>query len=348
MNAYRSHTCGALTAADAGSQVRLSGWVHRVRDHGGVLFIDLRDHYGMTQVIADSDSPAFAALEKLRAETVIRIDGRVKLRDASLVNPKLPTGEIEVYATARRGAGRVRRTAAAGVRRPGLSRGNAAGLSLHRPAARVAAQQHHAAFARGEVASRRDVGQGIYRVPDPDHHRVVPRRRARLPGAVAPASGQVLCAAAGAAAVQAADHGGGLRPLFPDRAVFPRRRPARRPLAHGLLPARRGNVVRGTGRRLRRRPAGHPGAVRTVRRRPRRQHRLAAHPLCRELAEIRHRQARPAQPDRDAGRQRSFPRLGLRHLRQAAGTGRHRNPRHSRADGRQPQVRRPHERVCAA
>ena len=99
MSAYRSHTCGQLTAANAGNEVRLSGWVHRVRDHGGVLFIDLRDHYGITQVIADSDSPAFAALEKLRAETVIRIDGKVKLRDASLVNPKLPTGEVEVYAT---------------------------------------------------------------------------------------------------------------------------------------------------------------------------------------------------------------------------------------------------------
>ncbi|PZO64216.1 MAG: aspartate--tRNA ligase [Paracoccus denitrificans] len=99
MNAYRSHTCGQLNASQAGENVRLSGWVHRVRDHGGVLFIDLRDHYGITQVIADSDSPAFATLEKLRAETVIRIDGRVKLRDASLINPKLPTGEIEVYAT---------------------------------------------------------------------------------------------------------------------------------------------------------------------------------------------------------------------------------------------------------
>ncbi len=99
MHAYRSHTCGDLTAANAGETVRLAGWVHRVRDHGGVLFVDLRDHYGMTQVLADSDSPAFAAMEKLRAETVIRIDGRVKLRDASLINPKLPTGEIEVYAT---------------------------------------------------------------------------------------------------------------------------------------------------------------------------------------------------------------------------------------------------------
>jgi aspartyl-tRNA synthetase len=100
MHAYRSHTCAALNTAHVGHEVRLSGWVHRVRDHGGVLFIDLRDHYGITQVLADSDSPAFAALEKVRAEWVIRIDGRVKARDAALVNPKIPTGQIEVYATA--------------------------------------------------------------------------------------------------------------------------------------------------------------------------------------------------------------------------------------------------------
>ncbi len=99
MHAYRSHTCAALTSAHVGETVRLSGWVHRVRDHGGVLFLDLRDHYGITQVIADSDSAAFAGLESVRAEWVISIDGLVKGRAASLVNPKLPTGEIEVYAT---------------------------------------------------------------------------------------------------------------------------------------------------------------------------------------------------------------------------------------------------------
>ena len=99
MHAYRSHTCAALTSAHVGDTVRLSGWVHRVRDHGGVLFLDLRDHYGITQVIADSDSAAFAGLESVRAEWVICIDGLVKGRSASLVNPKLPTGEIEVYAT---------------------------------------------------------------------------------------------------------------------------------------------------------------------------------------------------------------------------------------------------------
>ncbi|MGB4826795.1 MAG: aspartate--tRNA ligase, partial [Paracoccaceae bacterium] len=97
MHAYRSHTCADLNRGHVGNEVRLSGWVHRVRDHGGVLFIDLRDHYGITQVLCDGDSPAFAALEKVRAEWVVRIDGRVKARDASLVNAKIPTGEIEVY-----------------------------------------------------------------------------------------------------------------------------------------------------------------------------------------------------------------------------------------------------------
>lgn len=99
LHTYRSHTCGALTGSDVGSTVRLSGWVHRIRDHGGVLFVDLRDHYGITQCLADTDSPAFKALEQVRAEWVIRIDGRVKARDPNLVNPKIPTGTIEVFIT---------------------------------------------------------------------------------------------------------------------------------------------------------------------------------------------------------------------------------------------------------
>ena len=99
MHVYRSHKCADLNTDHVGQDVRLSGWVHRVRDHGGVLFVDLRDHYGITQVIADSDSPAFADIEKVRAEWVVCIDGRVKARDAALINPKLPTGAVEVYAT---------------------------------------------------------------------------------------------------------------------------------------------------------------------------------------------------------------------------------------------------------
>jgi len=97
MHSYRTHNCAVLTAAEAGRSVRLSGWVHRRRDHGGVVFIDLRDHYGITQVLCDPDSPVFARVERLRSEYCIRVDGVVKLRDPDLVNPKLPTGEIEVF-----------------------------------------------------------------------------------------------------------------------------------------------------------------------------------------------------------------------------------------------------------
>lgn len=98
MHRYRSHTCAALRKSDTGANVRLSGWVHRVRDHGGVLFIDLRDHYGLTQVVADPDSPAFKIAETVRGEWVIRIDGVVKERMADTINPNLGTGEIEVFA----------------------------------------------------------------------------------------------------------------------------------------------------------------------------------------------------------------------------------------------------------
>ncbi len=96
---YRSHTCGELRPSHQGGTTRLSGWVHRVRDHGGVLFIDLRDHYGMTQVVADPDSPSFKTAEKLRSEWVVRIDGKVRARPAGTENAEMPTGMIEVYAT---------------------------------------------------------------------------------------------------------------------------------------------------------------------------------------------------------------------------------------------------------
>jgi aspartyl-tRNA synthetase len=98
MHRYRSHTCGQLTTTEVGQTVRLSGWVHRVRDHGGLLFIDLRDHYGITQIVADPDSAAFKAAETLRAEWVVRIDGEVKARTPETVNPLLPTGSVEVFA----------------------------------------------------------------------------------------------------------------------------------------------------------------------------------------------------------------------------------------------------------
>jgi aspartyl-tRNA synthetase len=98
MHRYRTHTCGALRESDIGQTVRLSGWCHRIRDHGGLLFIDLRDHYGLTQVVADPDSPAFSAAEKLRSEWVVKVDGLVRNRPAGTENPELPTGAVEVFA----------------------------------------------------------------------------------------------------------------------------------------------------------------------------------------------------------------------------------------------------------
>jgi aspartyl-tRNA synthetase len=97
MHRYRSHTCGALRATNIDETVRLSGWCHRIRDHGGLLFIDLRDHYGLTQCVADPDSPAFKDAEKLRSEWVVRIDGKVRRRPEGTDNPELPTGEVEIF-----------------------------------------------------------------------------------------------------------------------------------------------------------------------------------------------------------------------------------------------------------
>jgi aspartyl-tRNA synthetase len=97
MHRYRTHTCGALGLAEEGRTVRLSGWFHRIRDHGGVLFIDLRDHYGLTQCVVDPDSPAFGDAEKLRSEFVVRIDGNLRKRPAGTENPDMPTGYVEVY-----------------------------------------------------------------------------------------------------------------------------------------------------------------------------------------------------------------------------------------------------------
>ena len=99
MHAYRTHTCGDLRDTHAGETVRLSGWCHRIRDHGGVLFIDLRDHYGMTQCVVDPDSPAFAQAEKLRAEYVVRMDGKVRRRPEGTDNLEMATGLIEIYVT---------------------------------------------------------------------------------------------------------------------------------------------------------------------------------------------------------------------------------------------------------
>ena len=99
MHAYRSHSCAALRLSDVGQTVRLSGWVHRKRDHGHLLFVDLRDHYGITQIVTDTDSQAFKTLDRIRVESVVTVDGEVVARSPETVNSNLPTGEIEIRAT---------------------------------------------------------------------------------------------------------------------------------------------------------------------------------------------------------------------------------------------------------
>ena len=267
MHRYRSHTCGALSLADAGASARLAGWVHRVRDHGGVLFVDLRDHYGITQVLADGDSPAFAEVERLRAEWVVRVDGVVKARDPGLVNPKLPTGEIEVYITGIEvlsAAEELPLPVFGEAEYPEETRLRYRFLDLRRE------HLHRTIMLRSAVIAslrRRDERTRVHRVPDPDPDRLLAGGGAGLPGALAAAPGQVLRTAAGAAAIQAADHGGGLRPLFPDRALLPRRGPARRPLARRVLPARHGDELRHARRCFRGDRAADARALRGVRRR---------------------------------------------------------------------------------
>ncbi|MFC8853278.1 aspartate--tRNA ligase [Streptomyces sp. NPDC057144] len=96
MHRYRSHTCGELRSSDVGTDVRLSGWLHNRRDLGGILFIDLRDHYGITQLVARPGTAAYEALDKLTKESTVRVDGKVVSRGADNINPDLPTGEVEV------------------------------------------------------------------------------------------------------------------------------------------------------------------------------------------------------------------------------------------------------------
>ena len=306
MHRYRSHTCAALRKSDVGSTVRLSGWVHRVRDHGGLLFIDLRDHYGLTQIVADPDSPAFKTAETVRGEWVIRVDGEVKARTDETVNANMPTGEIEVFAR------EIEVLSAAkelplpvfgepdypedirlkyrflDLRRDTLHKNIVKRTKIIAAMRRRMTEIGFTEYSTPILTASSPEGARDFLVPEPHPSR------------------QVLRAAAGAAAVQAADDGVRLRPLFPDRAVLPRRGPARRPPAGRVLPARPRNELRRAGGRLGHDGAGHARRLRGVRRRQAGDAEIPAHPLRRGDPQIRFRQAGPAQPDRDAGRHRAF------------------------------------------
>ena len=264
---YRTHTCGQLRPEHVGQQARLSGWVQRKRDHGNLLFIDLRDHYGVTQVVVDVSSPVFKTAEAVRSESVITVtrQGRgARGRDG------------EPAARHRRSRARRRRDGRAVDGRdpadPGLCRarhhagGAAAEVPLPRPAQGQAAQEHHAAQPGHRQPAPAHDRAGLHGVPDADPDGRQPRGRALLRRAEPSPSRQVLCPAAGAADVQAAADGVGLRPLLPDRALLPRRGRARRPRAGRVLPARLRDELRHPGRRVRRHRAGAGRRVRGVRR----------------------------------------------------------------------------------
>ena len=353
MHAYRSHTCGALRASDAGSAVRLSGWVHQeARPRRPLVHRPARP----LRPDAAGAAPRDAGLRRRRAPARReRHQGGRRGR-----GPRRLGGEPEPAdrrdrgpRPGRRGPVRGRRTADAGLWRSGVSRGHPSGQPLPGPAPRASAQEHRPALARDLLDPPAHGRPGLSGISDPHPDGLVAGRGARLPGAVAAASGQVLCAAPGAAAVQTAADGLGLRPLFPDRALLPRRGPARRPFA-GVLSAGRRDELRDPGRRLRRHRTADARRVRGVRRgqagvahrpaarlhqRLRRDVRaqgLRAPDLRPVDGLVRFGQAGPAQPDQDAGGVRPFPRRRLRPVRQDSGRGRQeRRLGHPGADRRQ-------------
>ena len=239
MHRYRSHTCGALRESDIDQAARLSGWCHRIRDHGGVLFIDLRDHYGLTQCVADPDSPAFKDAEKLRSEWVVRIDGKVRRRPAGTDNPELPTGAVELYVSEIEvlgPAGELPLPVFGEQEYPEDIRLKYRFLDLRRE------KLHQNIMTRGAIVDsmrKRMKDQGFFEFQTPILTASSPEgaRDFLVPSRIHP--GKLLRAAAGAAAIQAVADDVRLRPLLPDRALFPRRGSARRPLARRVLSARR-------------------------------------------------------------------------------------------------------------
>ena len=259
--------------------MRLSGWVHRKRDHGGVLFVDLRDHYGITQIVTDvADSEPFAALERLRVESVVTIDRQGRLAAAPTRSTRTcRPAQIEVHRRRGRSSSRPPQELPLPVSGeadyPEDIRLRYRYLDLRRE------RLHANIVLRSQVIAsirRRMIEQGFTEFQTPILTASSPEgaRDYLVPSRVHP--GQILRASAGAADVQAADHGRRLRPLFPDRALLPRRGRPRRPLARRILPARFRNELRHARRCFRSDRAGARRRVRGIRQRQERDARPAS------------------------------------------------------------------------
>ena len=246
---YRTHTCGALRAADAGHTARLAGWVHRRRDHGQLIFLDLRDRYGMTQVVVDAtEAPeAHAAASRLRTEFVVSVSGTVAARLPGSENPRLPTGAIELRADAVDLLAEAR-TPPFYINEPDAPIDEALRLRYRYLDIRREPMQERLLLRSRLVQAIREVHHAarLRRDRDAEPDQVDARRRPRLHRAVAPPAGHGLRPAPEPAAAQAAADGRRPRPLLPDRPLLPRRgRPGRPPAR--VHPARPGDELRRRG-----------------------------------------------------------------------------------------------------
>ena len=254
MSALSRTPAGTLRPSHVGQTVRLQGWVNRRRDHGELVFIDLRDRSGLAQVVFDAEflpeAAVLALAKELRSEFVVDVTGAVMARGADAVNPDLPTGGIEVRATALAILNRAETPPFPiedGIKASEDLRLKYRYLDLRRPEM----TQRFVARSAVTMAIREVLARGgLPRRRDADPHEVDARGRARLPRAVAHPRGRVLRPPAVAAALQADPHGGGNGALLPDRALLPRRGPARRPPA-GVHAGRHRDVVPDGGDGLR-------------------------------------------------------------------------------------------------
>ena len=316
----RTHTCGALRATDVGAQAVLLGWVHRVRDLGALLFVDVRDRHGITQVIVEGDEALLERAKRLRSEFVVAFIGEVERRSPETVNLNVPTGEVEVRARELRVLNEAKTPPFSIAEDQNVSeetRLRYRYLDLRRP---TAAAEHRPAAPHHDGDSKVLRRAGVLRDRDADPHEVHARGRARLPRAQPRAPGRVLRVAAVAADLQADPDDCRLRPLRADCPLLPRRGAARRSAAriHAGGP-RDGVCDAAAGVRDRRGRAGRllPGDRR------RDSAAVPSHAVRRGDGQVRDRQAGPALRSRNSGLPRRVCGVAVRHLPRGGRARRH-------------------------